>query len=200
MEWIKCNLPWSYHDYTSAPPYDGPVDRDDDIRKLFGRTEDEMQSDTYGDDMLDSPVWKAFRLIGDQVQYEVNELNLSQEEREAERYRRLEAMSDSNVVAVMACRKHIRAVQDWYNAQPDVIEANAKYQAAHKAWTEDNDSKSFTGRGLAKSGVLMRVQVGDQIETHLIGTINELGGACDDCMGFPNDSIVLEYKVIYSGE
>lgn len=186
MEWIKCNLPWHYRDYTEAPVYNGRIDHDDEIRKLFGKTQEEMEQFTFGQGyMLDSPVWKAFDIIEKELDYEDAALEQHQ---------------DPNVKAVLAYRKHSRAVRDWYVAQPDVIAESDTYMAAHKAWKESNDSKSFTGRGLARSGTLMRVQVEDQVETHLIGTINELGGACDDCMGFPGDSIVLEYKVVYSGE
>lgn len=52
---------------------------------------------------------------------------------------------------------------------------------------------SFCGRGLNNPGTIVEVDG----KMHLIGTINELGGVCDDCVGFDGDSIVTRYKVAY---
>lgn len=199
--WIKCNLPWHFRNYENAPILNYP-NLDNEIRQLFGKTEKEMELEVYGEHnfIIDSPVWKEFQKFGDPIQEEVKVLNLPFDEARDERYRRLSQIDNPIVQSVLACRKHSLAIQDWHWDHPDIKTIRETYNAQHQAWDAEVKKKSFVGLGLAKSGTLMHVMVLDKIETHLIGTVNESGGACDDCMGFPSDSIILEYKVVYSEE
>lgn len=59
---------------------------------------------------------------------------------------------------------------------------------------------SFNSEGLNKSGTLIEVEENGSLRLYLIGDINELGGTCDDCAAFTNDTIVKRYKVLLEHE
>ena len=67
-------------------------------------------------------------------------------------------------------------------------------------WIEVNipfwssEGESFTGKKLNQPGTLIEIESGEQF---LIGDINDLGGECDDCMAFPNKTIIKRYKVVW---
>lgn len=70
-------------------------------------------------------------------------------------------------------------------------------------WIEVNmpwrsfEDDSLRGNGLNNAGTLIRMADGKEF---LIGDINELGGVCDDCMGFDRKSIVAAYKIVWQPE
>lgn len=198
MNWIECNLPWAYHNYDDAPKSPDYPNLDDQIRVLFGKTVDEVMFENFGQDSFNSSIWIEFRDIDDEITQEVNILNLSFEEARIEKIRRLELLDNSAVKAVLNYRNHKSLVNEWYNSQPEIVKIEEEHSKKYKVWTDFQKKKSFSGRGLAVSGTLIEVQVDDKVETHLIGTINEQGGVCNDCSAFKNDAIILRYKVVYS--
>ncbi len=55
------------------------------------------------------------------------------------------------------------------------------------------DKKSFYTDGLNKAGTLIETEEGE----FLIGHINREAGICDDCLEFPNGTIIKRYKIVW---
>lgn len=55
----------------------------------------------------------------------------------------------------------------------------------------------FRRDNLAIPGTVIELSDGTQ---YLIGDINELDGACDDCLGFPQSAVVAAYHVVWQKE
>jgi hypothetical protein len=78
----------------------------------------------------------------------------------------------------------------------DWLECNLPYGPIfHKSehGTPSNELDSFSKRGLAIAGVLIRIK-GKEV---LIGHINEMRGICDDCTYFSPEEIVTHYKIVW---
>ena len=80
-------------------------------------------------------------------------------------------------------------IKDWRQAHP----AWVSYRARYDALREEENQKTFRGRGLAKPGTLVEMEDGTR---HLIGGVNTLGGICDDCTAFTGEDIVVRYAVL----
>ena len=71
-----------------------------------------------------------------------------------------------------------------------------KWKKYGKTWQE------FRSHGLSKVGTILEAKGihghhgTETTARYLIGDINKLGGACDDCMAFDDDAIVLRYREV----
>jgi len=198
MNWIEINLPWSepYDANTAQPEYIEHPSLDEEVKEHFGYTEAELVKKYFGegfDYYINSKVFNEYHKLSNKI--------LDYED-EADRDRQLLALNNKSVNATLEFFAKVRPINQWLEEHPTtrlINDKNAAISAAFKAEQKKN-AKSFTGRGLAKSGVLMEVKIaGDdnRLTKMLIGDINESGGVCDDCRGISQDDIVIRYCVLW---
>ena len=92
-------------------------------------------------------------------------------------------------------RKLSDSISDWKHEQPEYVEWHKscdKWYAQQDQIKKDNPT--FRSLGLNKPGTLIKLE-DDSI--HLIGSINEIAGVCDDCVEFNSKTIIKEYAVVY---
>ena len=77
---------------------------------------------------------------------------------------------------------------------------NKLWEEAEKSGPDELDSMRL--RGLVRPGVQVEVRDESTGGTRrlLIGDVNPLGGACDDCRDLRSDDVVLRYRVLVTEE
>ena len=111
----------------------------------------------------------------------------------------LKTSTNQAVQTVLAWRNKTREIRNWIAEQPEWVAACEKDDAVIKAHHEAEDKLSFSGNKLNRAGTLIEYENNGKICQMMIGTINQLGGACDDCMGIGDSTIILRYKVLWDG-
>lgn len=94
--------------------------------------------------------------------------------------------------AVRKYKKFKQKVDVWVKEQPEA----RTYNDVIQNFTKDDEQKSFCGMKLNKPGTLIEILDNKVLKQLLIGDINNLGGVCDDCMGFSRDAVVVRYKIM----
>jgi hypothetical protein len=201
-EWIECGLPW-YCELTSSirPKYEYP-DLDDEMRRVLGYTQAELEMKHFGTKdcrYVSSDIFNEFYSCKTKIERDLMNEGITDERFSKETNRRLAALNNENVNNTLEFFRKYKVLTEWIKAHPLTKLANEHNdklaQEANK--NRQENATSFTGRGLVKSGVLMEVKAGDKISQILIGDINEAGGSCDDCRGISDRDIVVRYKRIW---
>lgn len=92
--------------------------------------------------------------------------------------------------------KFLEEFELWEKGLPELEE----YRNQIRKWDKKQEvkrKKSFCGQGLNKAGIIIELEDGT---IHLIGTINELRGVCDDCTAFESNVKVKRYAVLVDFE
>jgi hypothetical protein len=195
-EWIDCKLPWRVRlNWPVTEPF---PDMEPQIKAHFGATKAEweerfypgMHTDGIGF-MTDHPIFKEYQQIRDTLEEEFSEEEVKQ---------KLQLNPNVAVQTVLACRGICKEIDAWAEAQPEWIAACEAHDAAWKAHKEEEAKYSFCGKNLNQAGTVIEYQEEDQLHQMMIGTINELGGSCDDCRGISDETIILRYKVLWNGQ
>ena len=191
-EWIECNLPWrvrlEWPEMPSAPNMDAQ------IKAQFGATEAEWESQFFPGDYgctSNHPLFREFYDIRDQLENEFSEEEAKQ---------KLQLHPSVAVQTVLAYRGIRKSIDAWVEAQPEWIAWQAEYEAAFKVHKDNEGKLSFCGQNLNQAGTVIEFEEDGKLIQMMIGTINELGGSCDDCRGINDDSVILKYKVLWNGQ
>ncbi len=181
IDWVECNLPWRSDVQLERPPF---PDLSEKERQIFGRSLEELGDEYEADLML-------YSSLRDKIYEESSALPY--EEQEKFKKEKFEELKNSSAERARQEYANLRnKITDWADQQPEWIEFKAK----NKEISEEQNKLSFS-RSLAKPGVL--IQLSDN-SIHLLGSVNLLGGACDDCMGFDDSLTVVRYANIVSLE
>jgi len=165
-EWIKCGLPWKGYLFEGRDII--PVSFDDKVRKKFGRTQEE-----YFEQEKILACYEKYNKIWEGKPWIKANRHL-QEETIMKRH--IDVPEVARVLKYAKFRKKVR-----------------KWVFNHKEYNK----KSFCELKLNKTGTLVEIQFkNSETKTYLIGDINKLGGVCDDCTEFDENSIVKRYKTI----
>ncbi len=181
-EWIEINIPWSCNEALETTPMNVEAlwAR---AKSKFGKTRREA-SESISDELFSE--YSSF--VG---QYENDYPELSNEEVKEVAY------LDPKFAPIKEYREFLKEYDPWEDEQPEILAHVAERNAA----IEKQKVKSFTGRGLNEPGTLVEIE--EEIDNEkklfyfLIGSINTLGGVCDDCKAFDN-GIVRRYKIVWS--
>lgn len=189
IEWIECGLPYAVYDlnYTREPEPDFDVQ----VKELFGITYKESSQ------LADQHI-AAFYIIENEIDEKLEESGVLQDDdlfKKEKNRLLLEASTNSESVSVMLRhRSFIKDEAAWKATQPEYIAWGERAETTYRKAKEECNLKSFSGRGLANPGTLIEIEDGS---IHLIGSINENRGVCDDCPAFDRSTIVLRYAKIY---
>lgn len=197
--WIECNLPWNCLDYSTAPLNPINADYSDRIRAEFGEIPEELLHRTIGKDLYSSPKYQSYLVASGQVNQIINSSNVVYEDRTVEFDKLMALNSDPSVKEVYNYKKFLDRIWNWKNSLPEYVRSLAEWRIKYNIWEQEQKLKSFTGLGLNKVGTLIEVHSydgPDETKKYLIGDINEDCGVCGECSEFPNNSIVLRYKVL----
>jgi len=193
-EWIDCNLAWQVRlDYPATEPF---PNMDDKVKAHFGATKAEWQERfypglhaDYSGYVSEHPLFREYSDIRDEL-----ERDHSSEEVE----RKLQLHPSVAVQTVLACRGICQEIDAWVEEQPAWIAAVKAHDEAWKAHKEEEAKYSFCGKNLNRAGTLIEFEEDGKLQQMMIGTINELGGSCDDCRGINDNTVILRYKVLWN--
>jgi hypothetical protein len=193
-EWIECNLSWQVRlPWPETPPF---PNMDAKVKAHFGATKAEWEERFYpglhtngSGFMSEHPIFLEYR----KIRYELEE-DCSEEEAK----QKLQLHPNVSVQTVLACRGICNEIDAWVEEQPEWIaacDASDKYWKAHK---EEEAKHSFCGKKLNQAGTVIEFEDDEGLIQMMIGSINELGGSCDDCRGISDDTVILRYKVLWN--
>jgi hypothetical protein len=194
-EWIECNLAWQVR--LSNPETEPYPNMDAKVKVHFGATKDELEERFYPglhsnglEYLSDHPTFKEYSRIRDELEENYYDEELKQ---------KLQLHPSDAVQTVLACRGICREIEDWIEVQPEWI---AACDAADQAWKVHKEAEaklSFCGQNLNQAGTVIEFEEEGKLRQMMIGTINELGGSCDDCRGISDDTVILRYKTLWHG-
>lgn len=200
-EWIDCNLPWSIRlDWGAMEPYPNMEDK---IVAHFGKNKAHWTEDFfpgYGSDgmdfLTDHPIFREYEEVQDQLIDEHLEDHYTDDQ-----LKELLTQSDNQaVLTVLAFRAKMKEIEEWVDQQPEWLAACQANEAIRLAHKEREAKCSFSGGNLNRAGTVIEFMEDGKLQEMMIGTINELGGSCDDCRGISDDTIILRYKVLWNGQ
>ena len=188
--WIELNLPFSYYENLNLP---SAPDLNDKAFKVFGKTLDEYYSS------ISNEKWMKY----DKLLFKTEEDILAEDpDINIDDYRKrvsedISSSEDTDIQCVLDYRKFYKTYNDWLNQQPEMKKWNDDVALLREEYKVRIVSKSFSGLGLNKPGVLIEIECGNKTEQYLIGDINCIRGVCDDCVAFEKDVIVKRYKIVW---
>ncbi len=202
-EWIEINLPWNVSD--PCPNLCAPYPNlDDRVRAYFGYTQESLAKELFPglveyEDLLIHPLWQEYEQIREDILYS-NETAYVHDPEQDQEDKWTAILQNNAVMTVVEYLQRIKEIDAWIDEQPEII---AWHQENDRLWAEHGEkqaNKSFCGRNLNRPGVLIEFEENGQRFKHLIGEINQLGGVCDDCRAFGDETIILRYRVIWDGD
>ena len=197
-EWIACNLPWHVRlEWPASPPY---PDMDAKIKEQFGATKAQWEEQffpglhTDGIQFLSQhPIFQEYEEIKHILEEEQGDEYSEEATKE-----KLQLDSSVAVQTVLAYRGIIKSINDWVESQPEVIAWMEESDKIWKAHKEAENKLSFCGQKLNQAGTVIEFEDDGELIQMMIGTINELGGSCDDCRGINDDTVILRYKILWN--
>jgi hypothetical protein len=191
-EWIECNLPWQVR--LEWPEMPSAPDMDAQIKNQFGVTEAELEAQFFPGDYgctSEHPLFLEFREVREQLENEFPEEEVKQ---------KLQLHPSVAVQTVLAFRGIRKSINEWAEAQPEWLAWVQEHDKAHETHKKAEGVLSFCGQDLNRAGTVIEFEDEGKLCQMMIGTINELGGSCDDCRGISNETIILRYKVLWNGQ
>jgi hypothetical protein len=190
MQWIPVNLPWKSSEVLEFPefPTDLVVQK---VQDQFGHTFDELN------DAFVSKFGKETFEVGMGFQTQIDpHYELSVDEFRA----KMQESTDPAVVALWELNEKVHAIEEFTNDLPEVIGWFAENERI-RGLQELMDSKnSFSKSSLNRQGVMIEVLCGGKLSRYILGDLNTLGGRCDDCRPFEDDSVITRALVLISEE
>jgi len=191
-EWVACNLPWRVR--LAWPVMPSAPNMDAQIKNQFGFTEAELETQFFPGDYgctSNHPLFREFMDIREQLESEFSEEETKQ---------KLQLHPNIAVQTVLAFRGIRKSVNEWVESQPEWLAWVQEHDKAHNAHKEAESVLSFAGLELNRAGTVIEFEEEGKLQQMMIGTINELGGSCDDCRGISDETIILRYKVLWNGQ
>lgn len=198
--WIKLNLPYETREYFEGENIKCP-NLNKRAKKELGFTLEDM--DALYDKMSQRDDNGLREKFVDRIEKAVNkkfdEDSYEYDEWQAEVATRCLKSKNADVRDLGAWTQMRGSYNRWMEKQPEIIAYNEEYDKQQKAFNAEIAKKSFCGLGLNNVGVLVELEDEVNLMQYLIGDINQLGGVCDDCMGFRKEkAIVKRYKIVWS--
>lgn len=200
-KWIECNLPWYVRlEMPEGPPF---PDMNSKVKGHFGKDTAHFEEDFFPGYHTDGmgflsehPIFQEYEDIRDNL---IND-HLERDYTEEQVKDILSKSEKQSVKTVLAYRAKMREINDWIESQPEVIAFCQSSDAIHKDHKEQEGKLSFCGHSLNRAGTVIEFEEEGKICQMMIGTINELGGSCDDCRGISDETIILRYKILWNGK
>lgn len=195
-EWIACNMPWRVRlEWPETPTL---PNMDEKVKAEFGADKAHWEEQffpgihTDGIGFLsDHPTFKEYVEIKEELESTYSEEVANQ---------KLQLHQSVAVQTVLAYRGIRKSIDEWVEKQPEIIAWVKEHDRIWKEHKEAEGKLSFSGRNLNQAGTVIEYEEEGSLKQMMIGTINELGGACDDCRGINDDTIILRYKVLWNGQ
>jgi len=198
-QWIECNLPW----YASqgSPMYLSYPDMREKVKDQFGMDKDHWEEHffpgyhTDGMKFLsDHPIFQEYEQV--RAQFECEYFDSGEEKVKT----KLAESTSEAVQTVLAYRAKMREINEWIDSQPEILAVEKANEIIRKKHKEVESELSFCGKGFNRAGTLIEFEEDGKLQQMMIGTINEVGGSCNDCRGISDDTIILRYKVLWNGQ
>jgi hypothetical protein len=195
MGWIEINLPWDVHsDWDLAPKMPNLSEKE---KEVFGISHDSL-TDSVQEDLAQCRVLlDEMRALQDAAEnLAIKSGQVYSDYICSDEYNQIEVCfwakhaNDPCMIAKDKFHSFREKMDSWYEEQPEIKE----YHLLMKEFQKEEKYKSFSGRGLNQPGTLIELE-DDTI--HFIGTINELGGSCNDCTAFDSDTIIKRYSKVF---
>lgn len=183
MEWIECKLKWSDSGYSFQEhnalneKFEATLDVvNKDIENIIGKAPEE-NFDEFN---------KYSKLKYDHLDNDGTEENWLSFVNDRPDLKRIH----DDIIAAKEYHLRYNELYSEYSDVKEYLRAQDELYANDKAMA----AETFVGKGLARPGTVIELENG---KIHVIGSINTVGGVCDDCVDIRDSDIIVRYAVVY---